>query len=493
MTLPATPADIIQVNTLTFAPYGNENRDEAGHPKTMNMLGTLRGRWSTQSQKAALRASPHLSPAGCGIRSRNLAIETFERLAAAGLPERLCCAAAELVRAGLGNGSLRTPRETVDELVKIRLNKKDFREFVATAFPKVKLPAPKNKKNEGDQADGSEPEVKEAGASNLKTQIADLIAPKDASLSYRIGRANSASWPSAWALDMDVVGALSGGDEDLRKELLTVFRAEQPLLFSTLEVAWKDGVVSEAVLAWSQGGAAAVGETLERLAPGGKVGSPMPKVAIDIDIAMFGRMVASLPDATVEGGMRIAHSMTVGEFQIEADFFTAREERPRDGNDNVGHMGHAFWGVGIHHRYLMIDMNVLRTNLKIGGRSQAEVEEMAESALEWVVSAFATTMPGGKVTNSATFSPASYLMIERGSAPSTNLAVAFSKAIPADAADHMAEAIGRMRSFKVALSRVYGVGKIVEVCAYPGVTASPAGDGIASCGSLPEAIKAVAR
>jgi hypothetical protein len=57
----------------------------------------------------------------------------------------------------------------------------------------------------------------------------------------------------------------------------------------------------------------------------------------------------------------------------------------------------------------------------------------------------------------------------------------------------MAEAIGRMRSFKVALSRVYGVGKIVEVCAYPGVTASPAGDGIASCGSLPEAIKAVAR
>ena len=56
--------DVVQVNMLTFAPFGNPNRDEGGHPKTMDMAGVLRGRWSTQSQKAALRAASHVSTIG---------------------------------------------------------------------------------------------------------------------------------------------------------------------------------------------------------------------------------------------------------------------------------------------------------------------------------------------------------------------------------------------------------------------------------------------
>jgi hypothetical protein len=132
-------------------------------------------------------------------------------------------------------------------------------------------------------------------------------------------------------------------------------------------------------------------------------------------------------------------------------------------------MAHAFWGSGIHHRYCAVDMNLLRANLEKGGRSSSVATEMAEDAMKRVVTGFATTVPHGKSTNSAPFSPASYVMLERGAAPATNLSVAFSRPIPPDVADPMASAIARLREFKVALSRVYGEGKVVELCAYPGL------------------------
>jgi hypothetical protein len=434
----------------------------------MTLLGKLRGRWSTQSQKAALRSSPHLGPTGCGVRSRNLAIETFERLCAAGVPERLCFATAEVVRSGLANGDLRSPHDTVKDLVDVLydIRKNDTRDILTAAFPDVKLTeARKARKDEEAEAVTGKPSARSPKLSGL---VADHLAPKGAD-AYR-GK-KDASWPAVWRLpDLVLMDALAGADRDLRKQLMTVFRADQPLLFSRCEIAWKERLENDVIAAWkSRRGPEAVSEVLERAAPGGKVQSPMPKEEVDIDIALFGRMVASLPEATVEAAASFAHSMTVGEFQIEADFFTAAEERPRDGNDRGGHMAHAFWGSGIHHRYCAVDMNLLRANLEKGGRSSSVATEMAEDAMKRVVTGFATTVPHGKSTNSAPFSPASYVMLERGAAPATNLSVAFSRPIPPDVADPMASAIARLREFKVALSRVYGEGKVVELCAYPGL------------------------
>jgi hypothetical protein len=234
------PADTVQANILTFVPFGNPNRDEEGHPKTMTVCNILRGRFSPQSQKAALRSSSHLGPTGCGIRSRNLAIETFERLGKEGVPERLSFAAAEIVRAGLGNGQLRTPRDSIEAVVAALLNaRKDWRDTVTTAFPQIKLKAAKGAKKGDTQGDESAEAEEGMNVPALKAAIADMFSPKETGLSYRIGKGAEASWPASWAVGGGVFAALSGSDEDLSKNLMTAFQADQPLLLVPRHLKWK--------------------------------------------------------------------------------------------------------------------------------------------------------------------------------------------------------------------------------------------------------------
>lgn len=496
-TFPArrTP-DIVQINSLTFAPFGNQNRNESGHPKTAEILGTTRQRWSAQSQKAALRAAAHLGGTTCGIRSRNLAIETLDRLKAAGLPERLCFAAAEVVRAGLGNGALRTPQQTVSALCAAITSNQGWQDRLSAAFPELagqaKRKAKVREEQDGSGQGQSEAAAEEAAAGGrakgptLESLVAAAFAPKG--VSYREDK--EPFWPDAWPTPRSLMDLLSGGDEDTLNDLREAFRADQPLLISSFEVGWRDLFEEEITRAWSgaspSAAAAAVSAVLETRAPKGRVSSPMPRGVVDLDIALAGRMVASLPEATVEASLRIAHSMTVGAFSIEADNFTTREERPLNGNDKVGHMGHRFWGSGIHHRYALIDARKLRENLESGGRAPSEAAEIAREGIARFLWDFATVIPSGNASNSACECPASYVLIERGAAPATNLSIAFSSALPEECPDHMVEAIRRIREHKAALSRVYGSGRTAEVCAYPGADQVPA-----SHGSLGEAIEAL--
>lgn len=489
--------DVVQINLLTFAPFGNPNRDESGHPKTMTLAGSLRGRWSTQSQKAALRSSPDFTEAGKGIRSRNLAIETFLVTRAAGLPERHCFAAAEIVRAGLGNGKLRTAAETITAMIDFMIIARPgtWRDDVLLAFPTWAPPAVKAARKQTatpvdaiaeNNADASEAEFKEK-SEKYTVKIAAYFLGSQPNLGYRENKGETHKWDDKWSTKLSCFEICAGPNLISENAILGVFRASQPLLFSTKEVAWKDGFEADLVAEWNKGDDGDVRAVLESRTHNGQVVSPMPTEAIDIDIALFGRMVASMPEATVEGALSIAHSMTVGEFQIEADFFSAGEERPRDGNDKVGHLGHAFCGTGIHHRYLSIDMATLRGNLEIGGRSIADAHALAENLVGWVIKAFSTTLPRGKSNNSATFSPASYVLVERGTSPATNLAVAFSSPISTSEADPMAAAIKRLRDHKASLMKVYGAGKLAELCAHPDVVMTAH-----SVESIAEAVAAVA-
>ena len=471
-------SDIIQINTLTFAPFGNQNRDESGHPKTMQVLGSLRQRWSPQSQKAAIRGAAHTGQMLSGTRSRNMAIDTYTACRDGGLPERLCFAAAEIVRASLGGGEIRKPSATIEAACKLVLkHNRNWPDDLRPLLPEIKASKPKagkTKDPEQSAAVAGEPETaEESGSSGPKLKdlmTVRMIGKGDA---YRL---KDGTWPASWEKSGDSVFEVLGTSNaaDMERPLLETFRADQPLLFSSQELVWKVSFEAEIIAAWQAGNdPQQVAATFERHAPKGRVVSPMPTEALDADIALGGRMVASLPEATVEAAMRIAHSMSISEFQIEADFFTAREERPLDRNDTVGHMGHGFWGAAIHHRAAMIDMRKLRENLSIGDRTDDEARAMAEKIAAWFVETFSTTIPSGKSTNSASYSPASYVLIERGGAPCTNLAVAFSSPIPADAPDKMVVAIARMREFKAALAKAYGSGKVVEVCAYPGNLPSP--------------------
>jgi len=492
----STP-DLVQVNALNFAPFSNANRDEAGHPKTMLLLGTTRGRWSAQSVKAALRVQDHLGPLGVGVRSRNLAVGVLERVLAAGVPDRLAFAAAEVARGALGNGGIRPVKEILAALAKIAANTRDHGEEALSLFPPGVLGATKAKggrgRNDAGQtapADGEgAPEGGEANKENGADGNAAAAAKMAGAAAHFV--APDGSVEAEWSVRGWSFAKAAEATPSLRKDVFGVFRAEQPLLHSRHEVAWAERLAADVAQGWQDNGAAGAARAIAERAPRDKVVSPMPEAVVDADIALFGRMVANLPEATVTAAASVSHAMTVGRFQVEADFFTACEERPRDRYDLVGHMGHAFWGTGIYHRFLAIDMNQLRANLSIGrvGAPEAEISAEAERVAAAAVRAFATTLPRGKSANAGSFSPASYVLVERGTGPATNLAVAFSSPVPDDAPDPMAEAVARIRAHKAALSRAYGSGRTAELCVHPGVT-SP---GETAVHSMDELLAAVAR
>ena len=58
-----------------------------------------------------------------------------------------------------------------------------------------------------------------------------------------------------------------------------------------------------------------------------------------IDIALFGRMVASDPSLNYDAAAQVAHSISTHKIQNEYDFFTAVDDRAPEDNDGAGHLG----------------------------------------------------------------------------------------------------------------------------------------------------------
>ncbi|MFI6476301.1 type I-E CRISPR-associated protein Cas7/Cse4/CasC [Nonomuraea sp. NPDC050663] len=111
-------------------------------------------------------------------------------------------------------------------------------------------------------------------------------------------------------------------------------------------------------------------------------------------INLFGRMLAELPGAGVDGAVQVAHAFTTHEVAPEIDFFTAVDDcLPADAVGS-GHMNSAEFSAGVFYRYASINLADLLDNL--GGDASMAHELTAE-----FVRAFVASLPTGKQTSSA--------------------------------------------------------------------------------------------
>ncbi len=142
----------------------------------------------------------------------------------------------------------------------------------------------------------------------------------------------------------------------------------------------------------------------------------------EIDLAMFGRMIAKRPDHNREAAVQVAHAISINEVEIEDDFFTAVDDLNRHGS---AHMNEQQFVSAIYYLYLCIDAKLLLTNL-------GNNKELAEKALKALAKAAATVVPSGKQNSYGNNVQAFYVLAEKGNAQPRNLSLAFLKAIPAD-------------------------------------------------------------
>ncbi|MFJ2565732.1 type I-E CRISPR-associated protein Cas7/Cse4/CasC [Streptomyces sp. NPDC087568] len=113
-------------------------------------------------------------------------------------------------------------------------------------------------------------------------------------------------------------------------------------------------------------------------------------------INLFGRMLAEVDDAGVDGAVQVAHAMTTHPTDIEIDYFSAVDDVTDDWNDSTGsgHMGHAEFSAGTFYRYATIDLEELATNL---GDDAAAARELGEAFLH----SFIRSLPKAKKNSTA--------------------------------------------------------------------------------------------
>ena len=152
-----------------------------------------------------------------------------------------------------------------------------------------------------------------------------------------------------------------------------------------------------------------------------------------IDIALFGRMVASEPLLNCDAAAQVAHSISTHTVQNEYDYFTAVDDLSPDDTAGAGHLGSVEFNSSTLYRYATVNLVELVKSL-----GKTDTPEVARGFVE----AFVRSMPTGKQNTFAnrTLPDAVYVTIRRDQP--VNLCGAFET--PVDSRDNgYAAASGR--------------------------------------------------
>ncbi|MFJ4592108.1 type I-E CRISPR-associated protein Cas7/Cse4/CasC [Kitasatospora sp. NPDC088861] len=160
--------------------------------------------------------------------------------------------------------------------------------------------------------------------------------------------------------------------------------------------------------------------------------SVLPKDAIDAIlrsrngvINLFGRMLAEVDDAGVDGAVQVAHALTTHGTDVELDYFSAVDDVTSAWGDATGsaHMGHAEFSAGVFYRYATVDLADLERNL--GGDHDA-ARELAAGFAE----AFILSLPRAKKTATAPHTIPDLVHIAVRSDRPLSYAAAFEQPVP---------------------------------------------------------------
>ncbi|MFJ8608088.1 type I-E CRISPR-associated protein Cas7/Cse4/CasC [Streptomyces sp. NPDC093675] len=111
-------------------------------------------------------------------------------------------------------------------------------------------------------------------------------------------------------------------------------------------------------------------------------------------INLFGRMLAEVPGAHVDGAVQMAHAFTVHQSDQQPDYFTAVEDWGNLGEHGSAHLQTAFFTTGVIYRYTTVNLTELTRNLDGDA-------EQALHLLSLFAEAFIDVMPQAKKTSTA--------------------------------------------------------------------------------------------
>ena len=150
-------------------------------------------------------------------------------------------------------------------------------------------------------------------------------------------------------------------------------------------------------------------KNLEKVFDGGKA----------LDVALFGRMLADMPEKNQDAACQVAHAISTHTVDREFDFYTAVDDLKPEDTAGADMMGTIEFNSACFYRYAVLDWEKLVDNLQ-------KDKDLALKGVEAFINGFITAEPTGKQNTFAAHNPPEFVMasVRRNTAP-RNLANAF--------------------------------------------------------------------
>jgi CRISPR system Cascade subunit CasC len=150
-----------------------------------------------------------------------------------------------------------------------------------------------------------------------------------------------------------------------------------------------------------------------------------------VDVALFGRMVASAPELNTDACAQVAHAISVHEIENEFDYFTAVDDRKPDDSAGADMIGTVEYNSSTLYRYATVTVDALNGQL-------GSIDATCKAVVEFV-RAFILSMPTGKQNTFANSTLPSAALIALRTDQAVNFVGAFEKAVDSVGATKNAE------------------------------------------------------
>ena len=138
-----------------------------------------------------------------------------------------------------------------------------------------------------------------------------------------------------------------------------------------------------------------------------------------LDVALFGRMLADMPEKNQNAACQVAHAISTHSVEREFDFYTAVDDLKPEDTAGADMIGTVEFNSACFYRYAVVDWEKLVDNLQ-------NDRELAAKGLQAFLEGFVVAEPTGKQNTFAAHNPPEFVVVtvRRNAAP-RNLANAF--------------------------------------------------------------------
>ena len=137
-----------------------------------------------------------------------------------------------------------------------------------------------------------------------------------------------------------------------------------------------------------------------------------------VDVALFGRMLADLPEVNQDAACQVAHAISTHRVEREFDYFTAVDDIGSPDETGAGMIGQVEFNSATFYRYALIDARKLLANLQ-------DDKALALAAIEAFAQSMARAVPTGKQNTFAAHNLPSFVGVSLRRGAPLNLANAF--------------------------------------------------------------------